>query len=134
MHTNARLRVAVARHAFPAPCGNPYVGEIEDYTVTLTVPAVIDVEREVSIFPNPADTYVNVDLSDFAGEEVTIRVINNLGRSVSLSKEIVATKGNVRLNLQGITNGMYNISISTNERQITKRFVISKVGSVNAAR
>jgi len=92
--SNARLRVAVARHAFPAPCGNPYVGEIEDYTVTLTVPAVIDVEREVSIFPNPADTYVNVDLSDFAGEEVTIRVINNLGRSVSLSKEIVATKGN----------------------------------------
>ncbi len=134
--SNARLRIAVARHAFPAPCGNPYVGEVEDYTVTLTVPDVIDVEREAEIrlFPNPADTYVNVDLSDFAGEGVSIRVINNLGKSVFFSKEIVAIKGNVRLDLQGITGGMYNISVSTSTRQITKRFVISNVKRMATAR
>ncbi len=134
--TEARLRVAVARHAFPAPCGNPYVGEVEDYTVTLTLPTVIDVEKEpqVHIFPNPADTYVNVDLSDFAGEEVIIRVINNLGKSVSFTKEIVAINGNVRLDLKGMTGGMYNISVSTNKRQFTKRLVVSNVRRMTTAR
>jgi hypothetical protein len=132
--SNARLRVAVARHSFPAPCGNPYIGEVEDYTVTLTIPAVIDIEKEpqVQIFPNPASTYVNVDLRDFAGEEVSIRIINNLGKSISFTKEIVAIKGSVRLDLKGMTEGMYNISISTNERQITKRLVVSNTRGVTA--
>ena len=35
---NARLRVMVSRYAFAAPCGDTYVGEIEDYTLNLLVP------------------------------------------------------------------------------------------------
>ena len=134
--SNARLRVAVARHAFPAPCGNPYVGEVEDYTVTLTVPTVIDIERkpQMEIFPNPASTYVNVDLSDFAGEEVSVRIIDNLGKSISFVKEVVAIKGSVRLDLRGITGGVYNISVSTNERQVTKRLVVANTSYTTAAR
>ena len=35
---NARLRVMVSRYAFAAPCGDTYVGEIEDYTLNLLIP------------------------------------------------------------------------------------------------
>ena len=73
-------------------------------------------------------------MKDFAGEEVTIHIVNNLGKSVSFVKEIVAIKGSIRLDLQGITGGMYNISISTNERQITKRLVVSNVKRAVTAR
>lgn len=42
---NARLRVMVSRYAFAAPCGDTYVGEIEDYTLNLLVSE--DYAREV---------------------------------------------------------------------------------------
>ena len=35
---NARLRVMVSRYAFAAPCGDTYVGEIEDYNLHLLLP------------------------------------------------------------------------------------------------
>jgi hypothetical protein len=35
---NARLRVMVSRYAFAAPCGDTYVGEIEDYNLNLLIP------------------------------------------------------------------------------------------------
>ncbi len=61
---NARLRVMVSRYNFAEPCGDTYVGEIEDYNVSLLIPedyarAACDVQVAGL---NGEKTGINIDL------------------------------------------------------------------------
>lgn len=126
--TEGRLRIAVAKYNFPAPCGDFNVGEIEDYAISLTANAQINVERiaEVNVYPDPADTNVNVDLRDFAGQSVMVRIIDNFGKTVLVQEYDASFDTTMNLNLRGVKTGMYNVAVQAGKTVAVKRLVVSR--------
>ncbi len=82
----------------------------------------------LSIMPNPARDYVSMLF--FAEKEsvVTIRLIDNLGKTALLKNQKVV-KGNNSLQLHGLgkySNGVYSIQLFVNGEVITHKLVLAK--------
>ena len=83
---------------------------------------------EIKVFPNPTIDMLKVDVSDFVGNDVNVVLSNSFGQTVfiqsyqSLDQEVLIFD----LNMAGIGNGLYNISIMTDGIVITKPFIVSQ--------
>jgi hypothetical protein len=78
--------------------------------------------------PNPARDYVSVLFFASADADVTIRLIDNLGKTV-LVKDQKAVKGNNNLqlnNLNKYSNGVYSLQVFVNGEVITQKLVLAK--------
>ena len=74
---------------------------------------------EVSIFPNPTQNVLSVNLGqNIQNQDITYNVIDMTGRVV-LSGKLVQNK----INVSALVNGIYSLQINTNEGVITKRFI-----------
>jgi hypothetical protein len=138
--TEIRIRVAVAEFQYPEVCSDFTKGEAEDYLLFL--PYVEERQedtrsarrRNLNIFPNPADEYVMVDLADYAGQEVTIRILNQLGKVYKTAKIDAAAREH-RIDLQKFIDGIYFLEISTDgHRSVTQKLVIDKLYGWNPAK
>ncbi len=82
----------------------------------------------VSIMPNPANDYVSVRLFIEKETEITIRLIDNLGKTVLLQKQ-KTTKG---INILQLTNlakysaGVYTVQVLVNEQIVTQKLILSR--------
>ena len=82
----------------------------------------------VSIMPNPARDYVSVIFFAETESEVTMRLIDNLGKIITLPNQKVV-KGNNTLHLQGLnkySNGVYSLQLFVNGEVITQKLVLAK--------
>lgn len=78
------------------------------------------------LYPNPTDNLLNIDLSDYIGQSITITVTDILGRQVlqkNSNDNVVLSLDLAELNLK---EGMYILSIDNGELVSSKRFVYSK--------
>lgn len=88
---------------------------------TINSSATLGIENEtlentVSIYPNPADTMINISSTE--NQHITsIELFNMLG------KKVLTTKAKT-LDVSNYPSGIYLIKISTEKNQITKRIVI----------
>ena len=80
------------------------------------------------LYPNPADNYFNIDLSELAGEDVIISIYDNLGQErLQMSIEDVNQR-TVRIDLKKFIDGIYFVQIgSANRRQVTKTLTINRL-------
>ncbi len=81
----------------------------------------------IHIFPNPASSFVNIDLSTVTDIAFTIELFDIQGRSVKsmlLSQEDVA--GNFRMSTDGLSSGQYVIRVFTSKGDFSMPLVISK--------
>ncbi len=131
---SVRLRIAVAKGGYPEACADYTTGEAEDYA--LFFPA-IEVEEEegnglLSIYPNPANSYVMLDLTGFAAAGAFVSISDNLGK-ICYKQNIDAVKQkNLRIDLGDFDNGIYFVNITTVKGEvITERLVVTKVYSSN---
>ena len=69
---------------------------------------------DVSVYPNPASTEVNVSLTGFEGKEVTLRVTDPLGRIVA-TRTLNGDDQTVTLNVNDLPNGSYAISLQSGD-------------------
>ena len=136
--TEIRIRVAVAEFQYPEVCADFTQGEAEDYLLFL--PYVEERQEDtrgssrVNTYPNPADEYVIVDLSDYAGQKATIRILDRLGKVQQTAKIDAATE-EYRIDLQKFVDGMYFLEISTDgRRNLTQKLVINKLYGWRPAR
>ena len=77
----------------------------------------------LSIMPNPARDYVTMIFFAEKDSDVTIRLIDNLGKSVLLQHQKVA-KGNNTLQLRGLerySSGVYSLQLFVNDEVITQK-------------
>ena len=82
----------------------------------------------ISILPNPANDYVSIRFFVAKESEITIRLLDNLGKTVVLQKQKV-NKGNntVQLNNLGkFTAGVYSIQLFVNDEIITQKMILSR--------
>jgi PKD repeat protein len=95
-------------------------------TKTITVNTCTGLEEltgeQISIYPNPASDYININI-DNSIEHATIKLVDVLGKEVLLSH---ATQSNFQLNLNGISNGIYSLNLTdSHNRSFTKLIVVN---------
>jgi len=71
------------------------------------------------VYPNPANTYINVSLPKLNKTETVLRILNMNGQTV-LSKTIDPDRKNLMLDINELANGSYLISIGSQIAKFVK--------------
>lgn len=95
------------------------------YTYNLT-PSGYDASlaSRLNVYPNPARDILTIQY-DGQESEMTIQIIDALGRRVDLSK-VNLTGGKVHLSTQSLSNGTYRMIIDNGSKVAVKQFVVIK--------
>ena len=100
-----------------------------DSTFTVTVAGIgineTALSRSLNIFPNPTDGAFTVNFNLSKDQDVSIKVIDALGRSVLL-KELGKVNGaqSIGLDLSNNASGIYMVQIVSEEGTITRRITL----------
>ena len=82
----------------------------------------------VTVMPNPANNYVFINFSVEKEGNVTIRLINNIGKIVWVQEQKF-TRGSKSIKLDDLSRysaGVYNIQVLVNDKIINKKLIITK--------
>lgn len=84
--------------------------------------------NSIVIFPNPAQNEININLKAFADQRALIQIFDARGVLVKTHQVEAASTEAERIDLAGLANGLYLITIKLDEhRLITKPFNIKKL-------
>lgn len=77
------------------------------------------------IYPNPANTQINISLSMESAEQVEISVFNQVGQMVILRSENLASGPNkIELDISNLSEGIYNMRLQApNSKPLMKTFI-----------
>ncbi len=81
--------------------------------------------NDISVYPNPMDDILSLDLPTITTEELTIVVTDYLGRKV-YSRNTNALSNKLELNLSSLLSGVYNISIIEGTNNIYTTKIVKK--------
>ncbi|MCE3294834.1 MAG: Lysyl oxidase [Crocinitomicaceae bacterium] len=76
-----------------------------------------------AVKPNPASNTVAIELKSKIDEKVSVSVTDALGRKV-LEKEINAMETGIEFDVTNLTNGFYNVILSTGDVKMTKKIIV----------
>ncbi|WP_158584058.1 T9SS type A sorting domain-containing protein [Reichenbachiella sp. MSK19-1] len=104
--------------------------------VTITVTDVDEVDEvitstpsnelqltEIALYPNPTSHQLNIDLSNYSGSELSVRITNVSGAQYFLQENISA-QGLV-VNVEDYASGIYLVMLTTNNSIVTKRVIVN---------
>lgn len=81
----------------------------------------------VSMVPNPASSFVDLDFTSPSAANYQIKVCNIIGKDViSRSVRAVAGLNRQRLDVSALASGIYLVSINNGNSVLTRRLVVSK--------
>ena len=122
---STRMRVALKYNAIPAACGSYTYGQVEDYTVKITLTAagltVEDATKysaetlQFDLYPNPTDSRLNVSLT---AENATYEIVNYLGQEIKKGK--LSQEG---IDVSELNSGVYFIRVNSNQQSVSKKFI-----------
>ncbi|MCG8532609.1 MAG: cadherin domain-containing protein, partial [Desulfovibrionales bacterium] len=95
------------------------------YTININdVVTSIDntIKDEVSIYPNPAQDKLNIDIGNNLGDKVQLLLINSSG--VIVYKQIAFANTIVQINTSDLEAGIYFIEIITDNKKISEKIII----------
>ena len=101
-------------------------GEIK-YSNVLVV-RKIKAKTSVTIMPNPANDEVSVRFFVEKESEITLRLLDYLGKSVLVQKQ-KAFKGNNTMQLNGLSrysSGVYSLQVLVNGEVVTEKLILAK--------
>lgn len=79
-----------------------------------------DLSHQVNLYPNPAENVINLDFSSIQGGQVTITVVDAVGKLVD---QIVTTNGRMALDASGYGSGLYLIELTGENWRALKQLV-----------
>jgi hypothetical protein len=81
----------------------------------------------VSIHPNPATNFLNVNLNEKVKEVIELKVTDIQGKVIKTSNYSAKEGQNlIELNVDDLANGLYFLQISSNSNKFTEKFTIKK--------
>jgi Ricin-type beta-trefoil lectin domain-like/Secretion system C-terminal sorting domain/Bacterial Ig-like domain (group 2) len=81
----------------------------------------------ISVFPNPADDYINIDLRKYEGQRVALSFYNSVGLMVKKQTIEKVSAAPQRVDMQGFGTGSYLLRVqSEGKREVTRLFNITK--------
>ena len=82
---------------------------------------------DFKVFPNPAHDNVKVQLNDYLGQNVQIRLINQLGVSVKNISLTEVEFDTHQIDLSSIHNGIYTLTIfADGQKPVSKKLVVRR--------
>lgn len=98
---------------------------IDNITLPASTTVLINniTENIISLFPNPANDYININFTEI--QDNTDIFIYNLTGQIIYSKRFNNQK-QISLNTSGFDNGIYFIKINTGKKSVLKKIIISK--------
>jgi len=98
-------------------CVEPYIcGTLSSISESLD-------KNEIRIFPNPASNQVFVDVINFGGNEFNLSLLSMAGQVIRTFSE-KKNEGLLSLDINGIANGVYLLSVESEQSKIVKQLVI----------
>lgn len=117
----------VEQDIWPIPSAQTIIDILEGHGITqndCTV-GITDMEKtisEINIYPNPAHSQLNIDLSDIENYIHKIQIIDIVGKVVRSFDNIPSSNNNVvTIDINDINEGMFFINITFNDQQITTK-------------
>ncbi|MCD6017490.1 MAG: domain containing protein [Bacteroidetes bacterium] len=103
---------------------------IDDININITTGTkdISEMVDMVSIYPNPASSTCSLKFNLNQTKTLSIHIYNMLGEKVQAIQKDVYDEGEheVKLNTNGLTNGMYIVQLHDGTRALNKSLVISK--------
>lgn len=100
-------------------------------TQTLCGNGIVQYNNEVdfSIFPNPANDFLTIQLENLNEKNIQIKIINVFGQVV-IDKKVDPSTGSVssgnfekQIDVSGLSDGIYFIAITVGEKQFSEKFI-----------
>jgi photosystem II stability/assembly factor-like uncharacterized protein len=84
--------------------------------------------QDISIYPNPANDYINISLPNENGLPVSLVIYDLLGNKVLeyLVNNNLPTLGNININTEKLNQGQYSLLIKLGDKVFTKSLIIIK--------
>ncbi|MCB0643507.1 MAG: thrombospondin type 3 repeat-containing protein [Phaeodactylibacter sp.] len=83
----------------------------------------VDQERSFGLYPNPAQSTVQLDLSAFEGEHLSIAVYNQLGQRF-IYRDLGAAQRSLNVSIALLPAGPYSVVISRDTQTIAKTLIV----------
>jgi len=106
------------------PCGVVAFGETEDYTINVTANSLSNVENSlnaVSIYPNPTENLLSVDLSEVSEEVEKITLMDVTGKVIQ--ERIVNSEKQLNFDVSAIASGLYYVNIKSGNNSLVKQVI-----------
>lgn len=105
-------------------CSENGLAEAADRNTNLTTKEFGD-SANLSIYPNPANSNITVELTNIAASSYTIEVLTTEGRMVlSQAGNATANKIQATLNINDLSTGFYLVKVHTNETTLVQKLTI----------
>ena len=80
-------------------------------------------EGEFLIYPNPSSDIFNIRRMNTTGENMSIKVYDLMGKLISQDENI--NDANYKLNLKGVSKGIYFLQVKINNKRMVKKLVLN---------
>lgn len=122
-------------HIYPIPgtfevcLSVDYGGEAFDYCKNVAVDyctAVEDIANltAFSLYPNPTDDVVNINLSFGEAQDATIQIVNMAGQVVYTEQSTVSTNYTTAIDVSGLPSGLYMARVNSGIQSTVRNFVV----------
>jgi hypothetical protein len=102
----------------------PYFNYSLDCDHLLTGISEIESAKSISIFPNPASTFITFDLSNFPNEKFTLTIYNSSGQQVNHYSNLHSSQLTIPVSQLG-ADGLYFYTVSFDDENLS-RFSVGK--------
>lgn len=83
---------------------------------------------QASVFPNPAQEIINVDLREYAGNKATLKISNQFGQVIQQLTSTNLTSDLIKIPVTNLTNGWYYLTMTVENRlPVTKKIMVSRL-------
>ena len=125
-----RVRISysvVAQSGAPIdPCAVATYGETEDYTLNIVQGGSAGIDEinieTITVYPNPANEIVTIDLSSVQEKLTDIQLVDNMGR-VLRTERILENVNVYNMSLAGLAQGAYTVVCKGNNVTSTTRLI-----------
>ncbi len=77
----------------------------------------------ISIYPNPSNNHIILEIDDLENNRINIEILNSSGQ-VQFSKQKINNKKNLLVDVSKFARGIYFVKVHFDEQVIIKRFII----------
>ena len=102
-----------------------YNANTANLTATFGIKSIVAGKQEFSVYPNPVENVLNLDLKLEESDNVSVTIMNSLGETVKTKSFGKVSTGSsvLTLDLSDLASGAYVISVSTSKGLASNKFI-----------